>query len=126
MVRLGIRVVLRASMTPGHFSGPKMRHGSGKATDRFFPVFGRLAFNFGNLRIKFESIELGWFFPAGVSFCKPSDDIAVATMAPVDTTDISTISVYDTSIRWFELDPLEAWIRQAPTGIHQEENGRDV
>ena len=98
----------------GHFSGPKMRHGSGKATDRFFPVFGRLAFNFGNLRIKFESIELGWFFPTGVSFCKPSDDIAVATMAPVDTTDISTISVYDTSIRWFELDPLEAWIRQHP------------
>ena len=100
----------------GRFSGAKTRHGIGKATDRFFPVFGRLAFNFGNLRIKFESIELGWFFPTGVSFYKSfgHQDAAVATLAPVDTADISSISVYDTSIRWFELDPLEAWVGQHP------------
>jgi hypothetical protein len=97
----------------GHFSGPKTRRGTGKATDRFFPVFGRLAFNFGNLKIKFESIELGWHFPTAVSFFKPSSqDSAAAIMAPTDANNISIISVYDKNIRWFELDPLEAWIGQ--------------
>lgn len=97
----------------GHFSGPKTQHGTGRATDRFFPILGRLAFNFGNLKIKFKSIELKWLSPTGVSFYKPSDqDSAIATLAPIDTTNISTISVYDKNIRWLELDPLEAWIGQ--------------
>lgn len=97
----------------GHFSKSHSSSGVGKATDRFTPVLGRLAFNFGNLKIKFKSISLSWSFPTGVSFFKPSDeDNPVAILAPTDTDNISTISVYDKDIRWYEVDPREAWIRQ--------------
>jgi len=83
----------------GDFLKKNAKKGKGKASDIFWSLIGRIAFQFGKTYIKCKNIILNWSPKTCIYFTNTSGyDIGIS-MAPTKWRDIKEVNVFDKKIK---------------------------
>ena len=84
-------------------SSNKTESGKGVVRDIFVTVIGRLAFQFGNTRIKCGSLKIGWNRYNIVNFYGTEEEYLNASieLAPTNKDRIQDINISDPNLKWY-------------------------
>jgi len=88
----------------GDFLKKNAKKGKGKASDIYWSLIGRLAFQFGDMYIRCKNLKLDWSPNSWIYFTNTEGyDIGIS-MAPTKWRDIKEVNVFDKRLKWYRYD----------------------
>ncbi len=83
--------------------GNKIKCGKRKVKDIFVSLIGRIAFQFGNTRIKCGPLKLNWVMYNSICFYynEETKENHVVQLAPTNKENISDINLNDSTLKWY-------------------------